>query len=82
MDKNSDYIFKAFIVNSAEYDNGNKETSGTWLYFPATKEEVSALFKEIGLPNSADSDQYFIDEYKCGNNDLGILCPWTAILTS
>ena len=27
MDKNSDYIFKAFIINSAEYDNGNKETS-------------------------------------------------------
>ncbi len=70
MDKNSDYILKAFIVNSAEYDNGNKETSGAWLYFPTTKEEVSALFKEIGLPNNADSDQYFIDEYKCGNNDL------------
>lgn len=70
MDTNSDYIFKAFIVNSAEYDNGNKETSGAWLYFPTTKEEVSALFKEIGLPNDADSDQYFIDEYKCGNNDL------------
>jgi len=70
MDGNSDYIFKAFIVNSAEYDNGNKETSGAWLYFPTTKEEVSALFKEIGLPNSADSEQYFIDEYKCGNNDL------------
>lgn len=28
MDRNSDYIFKEFIVNSAEYDNGNKETSG------------------------------------------------------
>lgn len=68
MDKNSDYIFKAFIVNSAEYDNGNKETSGAWLYFPTTKEKVSALFKEIGLPNKADSDQYFIDEYKCGND--------------
>lgn len=50
MDKNSDYIFKAFIVNSAEYDNGNKETSGTWLYFPTTKEEVSAAFEKIGLP--------------------------------
>lgn len=37
MDKNSDYIFKAFIINSAEYDNGNKETSGAWLYFPTTK---------------------------------------------
>lgn len=70
MDKNSDYIFKAFIVNSAEYDNGNKETSGAWLYFPTTKEDVSTLFKEIGLPNNADSGQYFIDEYKCGNSDL------------
>lgn len=70
MDKNSDYIFKAFIVNAKEYDNGNKETSGAWLYFPTTKEDVSALFKEIGLPNNADSDQYFIDEYKCGNTDL------------
>ena len=70
MDKNSDYIFKAFIVNAKEYDNGNKETSGAWLYFPTTKEDVSALFKEIGLPNNADSNQYFVDEYKCGNNDL------------
>lgn len=70
MDKISDYIFKAFIVNSKEYDNGNKETSGAWLYYPTTKEEVSALFKEIGLPNNADSDKYFIDECKCGNNDL------------
>ena len=68
MDKNSDYIFKVFIVNAKEYDNGNKETSGAWLYFPTTKEKVSALFKEIGLPNKADSDQYFIDEYKCGND--------------
>ena len=70
MDRNSDYIFKAFIVNAKEYDNGNHETSGGWLYFPTTKENVSALFKEIGLPNNADSDQYFIEEYKCGNNDL------------
>ena len=70
MDKNSDYIFKAFIINTREYDEGNHETSGAWLYFPTTKEEVSALFKEIGLPNNADSNQYFVDEYKCGNNDL------------
>lgn len=70
MDRNSDYIFKAFIVNAKEYDNGNHETSGAWLYFPTTKEDVSALFNEIGLPNNADSDQYFIDEYKCGNNDF------------
>ena len=65
MDKNSDYIFKAFIVNSAEYDNGNKETSGTWLYFPTTKEEVSAAFEKIGLPQDAKPGQYFIDECTC-----------------
>lgn len=70
-----DYIFKAFIVNSAEYDNGNKETSGAWLTFPTTKDEVSALFKEIGLPNNAESGQYFIDEYRCGNNDLLKILP-------
>ena len=58
------------MVNSAEYDNGNKETSGAWVYFPSTKEEVSALFKEIGLPNSADSDTYFIDRYHSGDNDI------------
>lgn len=71
----NDYIFKAFVVNSAEYDNGNKETSGAWLTFPTTKDEVSALFKEIGLPNNADSGQYFIDEYRCGNNDLLKILP-------
>ena len=71
MDKNnSDYIFKAFIINSFEYDNGNKETSGAWLYFPTTKENVSALFKEIGLPNNADNNKYFIDSYHSGNNDI------------
>lgn len=70
MDKNSDYIFKAFIVNAKEYDNGNKETSGAWLYFPTTKDDVSALFKEIGLPNNADSSKYFVDNYFSGNKDI------------
>ena len=70
-----DYIFKAFVVNAAEYDNGNKETSGAWLYFPTTKDEVSALFKEIGLPNNAESGQYFIDEYRCGNDGLLKILP-------
>ena len=66
----NDYIFKAFIVNAAEYDNGNKETSGLWLTFPTAKDKVSALFKEIGLPNNADGGSYFIDEYECENDDL------------
>ena len=66
----SDYIFKAFIVNRFEYDNGNKETSGAWLYFPTDKETAKRTLEEIGLPSNAGSNQYFIDEYKCGNNDL------------
>lgn len=66
----SDYIFKAFIVNRAEYDNGNKETSGAWLYFPTDAETVKRTFKEIGLPENASPDTYFIDDYVCGNDDL------------
>ncbi|MDO5398004.1 MAG: DUF3846 domain-containing protein [bacterium] len=66
----NDYIFKAFIVNTAEYDNGNRETSGEWLTFPTAKDEVSALFEKIGLPNNADHRQYFIDDYVCGNDDM------------
>lgn len=70
MDKNSDYIFKAFIVNSAEYDNGNKETSGAWLYFPTDAETVKQTLEEIGLPENASPDTYFFDDYVCGINDL------------
>ena len=70
MDKNSDYIFKAFIVNSAEYDNGNKETSGVWLYFPTDAETVKHTFEKIGLSENASSDKYFFDDYACGNDDL------------
>lgn len=66
----SDYIFKAFIVNSFEYDNGNKETSGAWLYFPSDAETVKRTFEEIGLPENASPDTYFFDDYVCGNNDL------------
>lgn len=66
----SDYIFKAFIVNSFEYDNGNKETSGTWLYFPTDAETVKRTFEEIGLPENASPDTYFFDDYVCGSDDL------------
>ena len=66
----NDYIFKAFIVNRFEYDNGNKETSGAWLYFPTDAETVKRTLKEIGLPNNAKSNQYFFDDYQCGNDNL------------
>lgn len=71
MSKNtSDYIFKAFIVNSFEYDNGNKETSGAWLYFPTDAETVKRTFEEIGLSEHANPDTYFFDDYVCDNEDL------------
>lgn len=66
----NDYIFKAFIVNAKEYDNGNKDASGAWLTFPTTKDEVSALFEEIGLPDNASNREYFVDDYVCGNDDV------------
>ncbi len=66
----SDYIFKAFIVNRFEYDNGNKETSGAWLYLPTDAETVKRTFEEIGLSENASPDKYFFDDYVCGNDDL------------
>ena len=68
MDK--EHIFKAYIVNTGEYDNGNKETSGAWLYFPTTQNEVAALFEMIGLSRNASSGEYFIDDYVCDNEDI------------
>lgn len=71
MSKNmSDYVFKAFIVNRSEYDNGNKETSGAWLYFPTNAEIIKRTFEEIGLSEHASPDTYFFDDYVCGNEDL------------
>lgn len=66
----SDYVFKAFIVNSSEYDNGNKETSGAWLYFPTDVETVKRIFEKIGLPENASPDTYFFDDYVYDNEDL------------
>lgn len=59
----SDYVFKAFLVNAFEYDNGNKEMSGVWVFFPAKEQELKAAFAEIGLPETAEPGQYFIDDY-------------------
>lgn len=66
----NDYKLAAFIVNRSEYDNGNRETSGTELYFPTDAETVKRTFKEIGLPENASPDTYFFDDYACGNDDL------------
>lgn len=66
----NDYKFAAFIVNRSEYDNGNRETSGTELYFPTDAETIKRTFEEIGLPENASPDTYFFDDYACGNDDL------------
>ena len=55
----NDYKFAAFIVNRSEYDNGNRETSGTELSFPTDAETVKRTFAEIGLPENASPDTYF-----------------------
>ncbi len=62
-------IFKAYIVNSSEYDNGNKETSGTWLYFPASDEEITAALETIGLNADNADGKYFFDDFTC-NRDV------------
>ena len=40
-DNSSDYIFKAYITNTAAYDSGERDNAGTWLYFPANAEEIT-----------------------------------------
>lgn len=64
MQDNSETIFKAFLVNAFEYDNGNKETSGVWISFPINDKELKAAFSEIGLPENAQQGQYFFDDFK------------------
>lgn len=70
-----DYIFKAYIVNSSEYDNGNKETSGTWLFFPPSELDVKTALAEIGLPDDCSSDKYFFDDYKSEIKSIENLLP-------
>lgn len=62
-DNSSDYLFKAYIVNTSAYDSGERDTAGTWLYFPPYAEDINAAFDEIGLPASATPDMYFFDDY-------------------
>lgn len=63
-EKEYEYIYKGFLVNAAEYDNGNKETSGVWIYFPADENEIQAAFEMIGLSPDADGGKYFFDDFK------------------
>lgn len=65
MEKNPtpDYVFKAYVVNTAAYDAGEREGSGEWLYFPPQAGEVQSLFEKIGLPPDASPGQYFMDDY-------------------
>ena len=65
MEKNPtpDYVFKAYVVNTAAYDAGEREDSGAWLYFPPQAGEVQSLFEKIGLPPDASPGQYFMDDY-------------------
>ena len=61
---NSDYIFKAYVVNTQAYDTGERD-AGAWLYFPPYAEDIQALFEKIGLPPDAMPDMYFMDDYVC-----------------
>ena len=65
VEKPANFIFRTYIVNAAEYDNGNKETSGIWLEFPAGNPHIETALEEIGLPSDATPGQYFIDESTC-----------------
>ena len=62
VEKPADFVFKVYVVNAAEYDEGNKDTSGIWLEFPADNSHIETALKEIGLPPDAKQGQYFIDE--------------------
>lgn len=45
MENNPDYIFKAYVVNTAAYDAGDREGSGAWLYFPPGEGEVNDVLE-------------------------------------
>lgn len=41
----SDYIFKAYVVNTQAYDTGERD-AGAWLYFPPYAEDIFSLFEK------------------------------------
>lgn len=61
----SDYVFKAYVVNTAAYDAGDREASGAWLYFPTYGEAINEVMEQICLPAGAEPDSYFMDDYVC-----------------
>lgn len=77
-DNSSDYIFKAYITNTATYDSGERDTAGTWLYFPANAEEITAALEEIGLSASAEPNNYFFDDYGSEVPGLRLALPMYA----
>ncbi len=63
-----DYVFKAFIVNTADYESAAPYT-GEWLYFPTDTETVKNTLAKIGLPENASPDTYFFDDYVYKSGD-------------
>lgn len=70
----SDYIFKAYVVNTQAYDTGERD-AGAWLYFPPYAEDIFSLFEKIGLPPDATPDMYFMETYVCNIEGLNPLLP-------
>lgn len=62
IEKPANFVFRVCIINAAEYDNGNKETSGIWLDFPQGNPYIETALEEIGLSADAVPGQYFIDD--------------------
>lgn len=71
----SDYVFKAYVVNTTAYDAGDRADSGAWLYFPPQAGEVQALFEKIGLPYDAAPGQYFMDDYVSHVEGMEVFLP-------
>lgn len=66
-----DNLFRVYIVNSQEFENGSDRPSGAWLSFPTDTETVTKLFNELNLPNNAGTNRYFISEV---SSDNGYIC--------
>lgn len=69
-EKDFNYIYKAYMVNAKEYDNGNKETSGVWITFPADKTEIAEAMESIGLSYTSHSGEYFFDDFVCNIDSI------------
>lgn len=70
----SDYIFKAYVVNTQAYDAGARD-AGAWLYFPTTNEAINEVMEQIGLAGGAEPGHYFMDDYVCKVSGLKDVLP-------